>query len=69
MTSFCTIAGSIGSAVFVGIMTVVSVGSVETYGDKAMMHGMNMTFLWMAVGSFVLLLISILGTKDNINHL
>lgn len=53
----------------VGIMTVVSAGSVETYGDKALMHGMNMSFLWMAVGSFVLLLISILGTKDSTNHL
>lgn len=69
LTSFRTIAGSIGSAVFVGIMTVVSAGSVETYGDKALMHGMNMSFLWMAVGSFVLLLISILGTKDSTNHL
>ena len=65
LTSFRTIAGSIGSAVFVGIMTVVSVSSVAEYGDKALMHGMNMSFFWMAVGSLALLLISIFGTKQS----
>ena len=64
LTSLRTIAGSIGSAVFVGIMTVVSAGSAATYGDRAMMHGMNVSFFWMAAGSLVLLLISILGTKN-----
>lgn len=59
LTSFRTIAGSIGSAVFVGIMTMVSAGSVEKYGDHALIHGMNMSFFWMAVGSMVLLMISI----------
>ena len=39
LTSLRTIAGSIGSAVFVGIMTVVSTASAEVYGDNAMMHG------------------------------
>ena len=63
LTSLRTIAGSIGSAVFVGIMTVVSAGSVEAYGDNALMHGMNISFLWMAAGSLVLLMISILGTR------
>lgn len=59
LTSFRTIAGSIGSAVFVGIMTMVSAGSAEKYGDHALIHGMNMSFFWMAVGSMVLLMISI----------
>lgn len=63
LTSFRTIAGSIGSAVFVGIMTVVSACSVADYGENALMHGMNVSFFWMAAGSLVLLLISILGTK------
>lgn len=65
LTSLRTIAGSIGSAVFVGIMTVVSAKSAAEYGDKALMHGMNMSFFWMAVGSLILLLISLLGTRDN----
>lgn len=47
LTSLRTIAGSIGSAVFVGIMTMVAASSAETYGDNAMMHGMNMSFFWM----------------------
>lgn len=64
LTSFRTIAGSIGSAVFVGIMSVVSAGSAEAYGDHAQMHGMNISFLWMTVGSLVLLLISIFGTRQ-----
>lgn len=63
LTSFRTIAGSIGSAVFVGIMTAVSASSAATYGDAALMHGMNISFLWMAIGAVVLLLISIFGVR------
>ena len=62
LTSFRTIAGSIGSAVFVGIMTVVSASSAQTYGDAAMMHGMNVAFFWMAAVALVLLMISVLTT-------
>ena len=65
LTSFRTIAGSIGSAVFVGIMTAVSASSAAEYGDHALMHGMNLSFFWMSVGSLVLLLISVLGTRNN----
>lgn len=64
LTSFRTIAGSIGSAVFVGIMTVVSASSAAKYGDNALIHGMNISFFWMAVGSLVLLMIAILGTRN-----
>lgn len=64
LTSFRTIAGSIGSAVFVGIMTVVSAKSAASYGDNALMHGMNMSFLWMFFGSLVLLLISLFGCRE-----
>lgn len=63
LTSFRTISGSIGSAVFVGIMTFVGAGSAETYGDGAMMHGMNVAFFWMAAGALVLLLISVFLVK------
>ena len=63
LTSFRTIAGSIGSAVFVGIMTVVSENSAETYGSRAMIHGMNVSFFWMAAGALVLMLISIFGVR------
>lgn len=63
LTSFRTIAGSIGSALFVGIMTAVSDSSAAAYGDGALMHGMNIAFLWMSVGALVLFLISVFGVK------
>lgn len=65
LTSFRTIAGAIGSAVFVGIMTAVSAGSEAAYGDNAIIHGMNVSFLWMAVGALVLFVISVLGVRRN----
>lgn len=64
LTSLRTIAGSIGSAVFVGIMTMVAASSAETSGDNAMMHGMNMSFFWMAVGAAVLLLIAVFAVRE-----
>ncbi len=64
LTSLRTIAGSIGSAVFVGIMTVVSEKSAEIYGSRAMIHGMNVSFFWMAAGALILLLISIFAVKN-----
>ncbi len=64
LTSFRTIAGSIGSALFVGIMSLVSTNSASTYGNNALIHGMNVSFLCMAIGAVVLLLISIFSVKD-----
>ena len=64
LTSFRTIAGSIGSALFVGIMTLVSQRSAEAYGDRALIHGMNVAFLWMAAGALILLGISIFAVKN-----
>ncbi len=66
LTSFRTIAGSIGSAVFVGIMTTVSAASADSYGDNALMHGMNVSFLWMTAGAVVLLAISIFGVESHL---
>ena len=63
LTSFRTISGSIGSAVFVGIMTAVSASSAAAYGDQAQMHGMNVAFLGMTAGAAVLLLISIFAVR------
>lgn len=63
LTSFRTIAGSIGSAVFVGIMTAVSESSASAYGEKALMHGLNVSFLCMAVGAFILLLIALFAVR------
>ena len=68
LTSFRTIAGSVGSAVFVGIMTVVSESSAAAYGDRALIHGMNISFLWMAAEALILLLISIFGVRKNLEQ-
>lgn len=68
LTSFRTIAGSVGSAVFVGIMTVVSESPAAAYGDRALIHGMNISFLWMAAGALILLLISIFGVRKNLEQ-
>lgn len=65
LTSFRTIAGSIGSALFVGIMSLVSANSASTYGNNALIHGMNISFLCMAIGAVILLLISIFCVKGN----
>ncbi len=65
LTSLRTIAGSIGSAVFVGIMTTVAEQSKEAYGDGAWMHGMNVSFFWMAAAALILLLISIFMGKNS----
>lgn len=64
LTSLRTIAGAIGSAVFVAIMTVVAENSVETYGQNASMHGVNMTFLAMTVTGVFLILLGIFGTRS-----
>ena len=68
LTSFRTIAGSVGSAVFVGIMAVVSESSAAAYGDRALIHGMNISFLWMAAGALILLLISIFGVRKTLEQ-
>ncbi len=63
LTSLRTISGAIGSAMFVGIMTTVANNSVESYGDAAQIHGLNMTFAAMSVVSTILLLIAVFGVK------
>lgn len=63
LTSLRTISGAIGSAIFVGIMTTVTQNSMVTYGENASIHGLNMTFLAMAGGSIVLLLVAVFGVK------
>ena len=60
LNTFRTIAGAVGSAVFVGIMTMVGENSVEKYGEAAAMHGYNMAFTIMAIESVFLLLIPVL---------
>ena len=64
LTSFRTISGAVGSAVFVGIMTVVQNISKDTYRDNAAIHGLNITFLAMAVVSAVMFVIGVFFVKS-----
>ncbi len=65
LTSLRTIAGAIGTAVFVGMMTMVAAGSVDTYGSDAAIHGLNVTFLGMSLVALVLLAIGLFFVKSN----
>jgi EmrB/QacA subfamily drug resistance transporter len=62
LTSFRTISGSIGSAVFVGIMMSVGSSVVEAYGDGALVHGLNTSFAAMALSALVLAGLAVFGT-------
>ncbi len=61
--SLRTIAGSIGTAVFVGVMNTVSVNSAAVYGDLAEMHGVTVSFIVMAVLSVSVLLIAAFAVR------
>jgi MFS family permease len=65
LSSFRTISGSIGSAVFVGIMMVVGSSSVDKYGDSAFMHGLNMSFAAMSASALLLVVLAVVGTGKN----
>lgn len=65
LTSLRTVSGSIGSAIFVGIMSLVTTTSSVAYGENASMHGLNIAFLSMSVATFILVLISIFGVRKN----
>ncbi|MGI6500910.1 MAG: MDR family MFS transporter [Anaerostipes sp.] len=59
LASLRTIAGAIGAAVFVGIMTMVAKNSVASYGHHALIHGLNVTFMAMSAGTLCLLMIAV----------
>lgn len=65
LTSLRTVSGALGSAIFVGIMTSVATRSVADYGSNADMHGLNITFLVMAVVNVSLILIALFGVKSH----
>lgn len=64
LTSFRTIAGAIGSAIFVGIMTVVGNNSISKYGESAQIHGLNITFLAMSIFTLLLLFVAVFLVRD-----
>lgn len=65
LTSLRTVAGAIGSAVFVSIMTVTTKLTATTLKGNASIHGLNMAFLAMAFGTIILLGVAVFLVKDN----
>ncbi|MGN0170501.1 MAG: DHA2 family efflux MFS transporter permease subunit [Lachnospiraceae bacterium] len=63
LTSLRTVAGSIGAAVFVAIMSAVAVSSQARYGAAASMHGVNISFVSMSVGTLIMVGIAVFGVK------
>lgn len=63
LTSLRTIAGAIGSAIFVSLMTFVSKNSSQLAANQAQMHGVNAAFLGMTAGAVVLLLVAVFSNK------
>lgn len=61
LTSLRTIAGAIGTAVFVGMMNSIAESSTEAYGENAAIHGLNITFLVMSVCTLGLFCIAFFG--------
>lgn len=64
LTSLRTISGSVGSAVFVSIMTITAQNSVVNYGQIAPMHGLNVTFAVMSVFTIILVFIAVFCVKE-----
>lgn len=63
-----TIAGAIGSVVFVGIMTSVAANSSSVNLNEAQLEGMSTAFVGMAIVSIIFLIIGIWGVKDISNQ-
>ena len=65
LTSLRTIAGSIGSSVFVAIMTMVASSYAAASGTSASMHGINIAYLAMAGSGIAMLLFAAWGCKND----
>ena len=69
LISLRTIAGAIGTAAFVGIMTTVAEKQGARYGENAAIHGLNVAFLSMSFATLILLLIAVFLVKNKkTNH-
>ncbi len=67
LTSLRTIAGSLGTAIFVAVMTIASVnyGADTLVPSLSSMHGVNMAFLGMLISDIVLVVLALWGTRKN----
>ena len=64
INSLRTLAGAVGTALFVGIMSAVAGKSAETYGADADIHGMNVTFAAMTCVAAAMILTAVIFIKS-----
>ncbi|MCT8193517.1 hypothetical protein KY382_35865, partial [Pseudomonas monteilii] len=64
LTSLRTVAGAIGTALFVGIMNSVAQKSTTLTGTSALLHGMNVSFLLMTIASGLLFATGLFLIRD-----
>lgn len=62
LTSLRTVAGSVGSAVFIATATIASTSTID-------IHGINVAFLGMSAVSIIIFVIAVLGVKKERNCL
>ncbi len=62
LTSLRTVAGSIGTAVFVAVMSIAAGNAAAMEANHAYMRGVNIAFLGLVISDIVLLIIGIWGT-------
>lgn len=63
LSSLRTIAGAIGVAVFINIMTWIANSEVPPLSKEAYMHGADVAYIGMSVLSFIMLLIGLVAFK------
>ena len=63
LTSLRTVAGSIGSAIFVAIMSFAAASSKLADGAAASMYGVNIAFVSMSISTLLMIGIALFGVK------
>ena len=66
LTSLRTVAGSIGSAVFVAVMASAALSAESRYGSAASMHGVNIAFFSMSAVTLIMVGIALFGIKKKL---
>ncbi|MGM9566640.1 MAG: MDR family MFS transporter [Clostridia bacterium] len=67
INSLRTIAGAVGTALFVGIMSSVAAKSADTLGNYAGIHGMHVSFAAMAFLAVIMIFIALIWIKPGKN--
>ncbi len=64
INSLRTIAGAIGTALFVGIMNFVATKSADSYGSNAGIHGMHVSYIAMSIVAVIMIIVAVFCVKS-----